>query len=94
MQRDPVEAAKRRYEEHTQPRIVYPIFEYQMCACCGKEFLLERMWRIDYPYSINTFYNIRHRAKAYGCKHCFPEGKDFRNYLINRNYLDKEGKLW
>lgn len=87
MQRDPIETAKKKYIDLTQPKKLYPVFRYRRCECCGNEFILEPVWKITNPHFDKTW---TYKAR-FGCTNCFPTGKDFRDYLIDRGYLEKEG---
>ena len=83
MQRDPNEKIKADYYKRIKYRTVHPILFWYQCDKCGKEFTREKIYSFEAPYLYRRKITLPSmKIQKYGCKNCFADIDDFKEYCI------------
>lgn len=89
MKRDPKEYMKTKYYKDIHYKKIIPLFFWERCNKCGKEFRREPMYKINYPIMMRGWYD-REYISVYGCQECFSDIDNFKRYCAENIVLKEE----
>lgn len=86
MRRSPLEEQKKSYFKWLRIKKIKPLFFFYRCDKCGDEFRREIMFECEEPSIVGLSWNYYKR----GCRHCFGNETEFRNWLEETGKILKE----
>ena len=92
MKRNPTEEMIKEYQKRIRYRKIFPILSWYRCDKCGNEFIREKMYSFEKPLFyrgvlvLQSIFNVH----KYGCKRCFVDISDFREYCNKRFVLSED----
>lgn len=78
MKRNPILQAKKDYYDSLSVHQIFPLLFYHTCCKCGLEYKLEKMFESS---NRDAYFSMTHYHT--GCKHCFKDKDDFKEYVKN-----------
>lgn len=86
MERNPDEARKEEYYKNVRYKKIRPLFFFERCDKCGKEYRRERMYELTEPSVFGFTWEYHKR----GCTHCFPDMDSFKEWCRENVLLKDE----